>query len=464
MQPKVTCKSKACCCRLYSRADQYGRMSDFQAWEDRTLWPSLKSLCGIKESAKDGLRTPNIAVDICTGKAQPLKPSAALAKVTVERTLTKGHAPQKKHIEIQLPPGMNYRAGDYCAVLPSNLRELVHDVMANFGLLEDAILKISSNTQTFLPTAHPISAYKLFPFYLELSQPATERDIAMLMDVTVDASTQAELKALLKGHSKEAVASGQASLFTLLRRFPRIELPLATFINSLMIMRMRQYSISSSPLHGNSATLTYSVLREPLEGGKEERLGVASNYLASLKSGDVIQVEVRPSHRSFYLPSESEITPVIMIAAGAGIAPFRGFNQERAIQLKSGEKLAPAMLFFGCRHPGKDDLYREEIDQWEASGAVTTRRTYSQLPDKSGGYKHVDEAIYADREILHQMWQQDAKVYVCGSRRFGQSVKRTLLTIAKERATKDGQDAGDDAVGEWFEHIKGERYVTDVFD
>ncbi|KAJ3454801.1 hypothetical protein MRS44_013401 [Fusarium solani] len=56
-------------------------------------------------------------------------------------------------------------------------------------------------------------------------------------------------------------------------------------------------------------------------------------------------------------------TPIVCIAASTGIAPFRAFAQERAAMIAAGRKdLAPALLFFGCRNPEVDDLYRDELD------------------------------------------------------------------------------------------------------
>ena len=57
----------------------------------------------------------------------------------------------------------------------------------------------------------------------------------------------------------------------------------------------------------------------------------------------------------FILPSDTKV-PVIMIAAGTGIAPFRGFIQERAAQMVCGRDIGPMILYYGCRTE-EDFLY-----------------------------------------------------------------------------------------------------------
>ena len=55
---------------------------------------------------------------------------------------------------------------------------------------------------------------------------------------------------------------------------------------------------------------------------------------------------------------------VIFMAAGTGLAPFRGYLQEKQ-RLIEAEKEAPLVtLFFGCKHFTGDYIYKEEISQW----------------------------------------------------------------------------------------------------
>lgn len=91
---------------------------------------------------------------------------------------------------------------------------------------------------------------------------------------------------------------------------------------------------------------------------------------------------------------------MILIGAGSGIAPFRAFIQERALQKyvspqhlrlisrSSGRKIGKTMLFYGCRSPETDALYDEEMAEWQRQGVVTVRYAFSQSPEQSEGCKY----------------------------------------------------------------------------
>lgn len=209
------------------------------------------------------------------------------------------------------------------------------------------------------------------------------------------------------------------------------------------------------------------MLDRPSETGVGHHLGVATNYLASLDKGDKLHVAVRPSPAAFHPPLEPDRTPVIYIAAGSGLAPFRGFIQERASMLAGGRKLAPAMLFYGCREPGKDDLYADELAEWEKDGVLTIHRAYSRTP-KLGcgpdGSKYVQDALAAEREAIVKLWKQNAKMYICGSRAVGKGVKDQAVKLRMRRAADKGEPMSEEEASKWWEGLRNTRYATDVFD
>lgn len=173
---------------------------------------------------------------------------------------------------------------------------------------------------------------------------------------------------------------------------------------------------------------------------------------------------MRPSE-SFHLPADAEKTPIVCVAVGSGLAPFRGFLQERVAMIGAGRKIAPALLFFGCRAPGEDDLYADELTQWEALGAVQVRRAYSRASDESVGCKYVQDRLSHDRDDVYKLWDRGAKIYVCGGRDVGKAVEEACVQLISERqGTKRGGAMSEEAARAWFDKQRNERFVTDVFD
>lgn len=227
---------------------------------------------------------------------------------------------------------------------------------------------------------------------------------------------------------------------------------------------MLRSSISSSPLADpTKLTLTYSVLEQPALSGQGSHFGVATHFLSSLAPCEKLHVAVRQS-KAFHLPIDAENTPLIFIGTGSGLAPFRGFVQERAAMIAAGRKIAPALLFYGCRSPDMDDLYSEEFERWEKLGAVEMRKAYSRASDKSFGCKYVQHRMSHDKEDLYKLWDQGAKVLVCGSRDVGKAVEAVCVQLVQERRSGGGTEMTEEQAKEWWDKQRNGRYLTDVFD
>ena len=195
-------------------------------------------------------------------------------------------------------------------------------------------------------------------------------------------------------------------------------------------IRVRQYSISSSPLwNPQRVTLTISVVRAPALSGKDEEfMGVATTYLDGLRPGDKVQMAIRPSG-AFHLPLDPSV-PVVMIAAGSGVAPMRGFIQERALQKEAGRNVGKMTLFLGCRSPDEDFLYsKTDFEEWRKLGILEVLPAFSKDTEKSEGCKYVqkyvtpsmyirvvslmrefDSRIWKDREIISKRFDEGASV------------------------------------------------------
>ena len=254
------------------------------------------------------------------------------------------------------------------------------------------------------------------------------------------------------------------SVLEILERYNSISISIGSFIAMLPPMRIRQYSISSSPLWKfDTVTLTYAVLDDNSSSGRGRFKGVGSNFLASLEQDDKLQVSVKASSSALHLPSNIDNTPLIMLAAGTGIAPFRGFIQERAMQIEAGRKLPSALLFVGCRHPDQDELYKSDLAYWQEIGAVDVRQAYSRCEDKSGNCKYVQDRLWKDREDVVRIFDQGAKVYICGGHAVGAAINKVIMNIVLNRAEEQGKARDELKAKQWFDRVKSDRFSTEVF-
>lgn len=247
---------------------------------------------------------------------------------------------------------------------------------------------------TPLPVEKAVNLTDILGGYIELSQPTTTRDLRSLIDATTSDDTRKRLQDLIASYPEKVLAQ-RLSVLDILESHKDITLSLSKFVEMLPPMRVRQYSISSSPLwNPEHVTLTISVVDGPALCGREGHfLGVASNYLANLRSGDQVQMAVRPSAAAFAPPADPLI-PIVMFCAGSGLAPMRGFIQERAVQKKSGRDVGQCLLFFGCRSPNQDFLYSDsDLAEWVKLGVVEVRPAFSQSEKDSEGCKHVQESV-----------------------------------------------------------------------
>ncbi|KAI1108826.1 cytochrome P450 [Nemania sp. NC0429] len=375
----------------------------------------------------------------------------------------------KKHMEIELPEGVTYGPGDYLVVLPTNPPDLIRRAALRFGLNLDDIVTVKGTSKAFLTSGGRSTVVEILGARVELGTLASKRQIEAIAK-TADGSERSKLQELTS--SEEAFKSGvidkRMSVLDLLEDHPSAKLSFAAYLDMLRPLTPRQYSISSSPLATPPgqpvlASLTYDVHAAPARSGNGRAFqGVASTYLATRAVGSRIRCFVRRSNTGFHLPHDPK-TPVVMVAAGTGLAPMRGFIQQRAcIAENNPGALGPALLYFGCRDYERDFLYAEELRAWEELGAVQARPAFSRRgPPGTEVHKYTHERMWEERDEIRDLFRQGAKVFVCGSasklaRSTNETVKRIWRAAFPDKTEEEAQ--------QWLDGIREVRYVSDVFD
>jgi len=413
-------------------------------------------------------------------RIEPVAPSAvnaivALGAVSPMKLLVNSELQNKtganaserstRHIEVQLPPDITYRVGDHLSVVPRNDPALVDSVARRFGFLpaDQIRLQVAEGRRAQLPVGEAVSVGRLLSDFVELQQVATRKQIQIMSEHTRCPATKPKLLAYVGDDAasteqyRSDILAKRKSVFDLMEEHPACELPFHAFLEMLSLLAPRYYSISCSPsVDPSRCSVTVGVVEAAASSGRGIYKGVCSNYLAGRRAGETIHATVRETKAGFRLPDDPSV-PIIMIGPGTGLAPFRGFLQERAALKAKGAKLGPAMLFFGCRHPDQDYLYADELKAFAAGGITELHTAFSRA---EGPKTYVQNLVAAERERVWNLLEKGAIIYVCGDGgKMEPDVKAALVAIHRERT---GRDA--DTAQRWIDDLGAKnRYVLDVW-
>lgn len=371
-----------------------------------------------------------------------------------------------KSLTIELPETVTYATGNHLAVLAKNEPALVKRALARLGVEHDQVLRLDhpGAGRTHLPVGTPVTAGLLVTEFLELQDVATRSQIQTLAEHTACPWTRPQLEAYTtdteeaeQRYQKEVLGK-RVSVLGLLERFSAIDLPLAAFLAMMGPIRPRFYSISSSPLaNPRHVRLTVGLVEGPALSGDGQYRGLCSSYIARLEPGDVFYGYVRVPSPAFAPPADPA-TPLILIGPGTGIAPLRGFLEERAWQHDNATQVGPSQVFVGCRHPEHDYFYRQEMQAWEKAGIAQIHTAFSAVVDHPSRF--VQDAITAASDTVWQALEDGAYIYVCGDgRRMAPAVREELAALYRNHT-----GGGDEAAHKWLAQLETDgRYQQDVF-
>jgi len=443
----------------------------FQAWY-KSLWGTLAQALSLDTSmvAQPKQQQPLYEVEIIRHPhPYPFVNSFGAAPLTIVANKELGGqdgARSVRHIQIALPASMPYRTGDHLGIVASNGAALVKRVADHFQFDEQTIIRLhkTNGRKQATPLDEPISVYDGLANYIELQDVATRAHIRRMAEYINDGAARQRLE-FLAGDSEDSAAAYKAeilnkrkSVIDLLEEYPSCALPFNIYLELLTPLRPRYYSISSSPLVAlDECSVTVGVVKGPAKSGRGEFEGMCSSYLCHRKEGNIVYAFVQDTKSPFHLPEDSLI-PIIMIGPGTGLAPFRGFLQERAMQQKAGKQIGPALLFFGCRHPEKDFLYREELENFEKDGVTKMYTAFSRLEPRKKVY--VQDKIYEHKDEVWQLLQDGAIVYICGdTSQMAPDVQRTFARVYQEKTGKSEQEAN-----RWLDDLTVKnRYMVDIW-
>ncbi|SOB86242.1 cytochrome P450 / NADPH-cytochrome P450 reductase [Streptomyces sp. 1331.2] len=374
-----------------------------------------------------------------------------LTVTAVDSLTDPGYPRVKRLVRLALPEGTGYRTADHLTVLPANDPALVERAAGLFGADPETVLNIVAHRRTGLAVDRPLTVRELLTHHVELQDRPSTAQRAALADHNPCPPEQAALRALPEDDPR--------TLLDLIEDFPALRGALGwpVLLELLPPIRPRHYSISSSPTGGaGEVDLMVSVLAAPARSGRGTYRGTGSGHLARLAVGDTVLARVQPCREAFRIAHR---TPVVMIAAGTGLAPFRGAVADRRALLAEGAELAPALLYFGCDDPDADYLHRAELEAADRAGAVSMRPAFSERPQ--AGRRFVQDRLAAEAAEVWDLLAAGAEVYVCGDGgRMAPGVRAAFRELYRQRTP----GADEQRAQAWLQGlIEGGRYVEDVY-
>jgi cytochrome P450/NADPH-cytochrome P450 reductase len=438
--------------------------TQWETWTE-TLWAELGGALSLGESAT-AARTAPRALTLRLHNRQTANP-AVLTHQAQPAQVISNHAlydqglddgsRSVRHIEVRLPEEVTYQTGDHLGVIPRNRAEVVGRVMRHFALDPGLWVEIGSARET-----HPHLPSESIPLLgvlagnVDLQAVASRSDITLLVEHTGDEGQRGHLQRLAGDAYETDVVAPRRSLIDLLQDHPACHLPFEVFLGRAPALRPRYYSISSSPLAGaGTCTVTVGVRVFSGAGQDERAVGVCSGYLEGRDPDSAIFAFVRRPSIPFHPPACPR-QPMIMVAAGTGLAPFRGFLQERARQQDDGVAVAPSILLLGLRDPARDMLYGEELRGYEDRGLVNIVLAPSREPGTERTY--VQDAIVRESGRVHEALGEGARIYVCGdAHRMAPAVRAAFEEVVRRHKGAPHAEG-------WLDRMRSEdRYLEDIW-
>jgi len=324
------------------------------------------------------------------------------------------------HVELDLEgSGLHYHPGDSLGVWPTNNAELIQSIISTLGL--DGEQQISFKNET-----HSLNDW------LRHKREITNLSRAFLVELDKRAA-HAAIKTALSEDGREYLVEilNNYQLIDVLKQYPA-EWSAEDLVQALRPLTPRLYSIASSQKEvEDEVHLTVAKVEYQAHG--DHHLGAASAYLDALDEDSEVLVYIEENKR-FRLPEDSS-KDIIMVGPGTGIAPFRGFLQERTESEATGRN----WLFFGAQHFFSQFLYQVEWQQ-----AVKNK----QLDRISVAFSRDQaEKIYVQHRILEEgaeLWQwldNGAHFYICGAIDMEKDVIAAVQQVLIQHAGKTEEQA-----------------------
>jgi len=342
--------------------------------------------------------------------------------------LTPADAPKdtRHHVISLAGSGIAYNPGDSLGVWPRNPDRLVEAIVGRLGAGGDE--PVEAGTLGTLPFHDALArAYDLS----NVSRRLLEACLAQGADrfaPLLEKGGEERLKTYLRGWNDVH------DVLDVLADAPAAQFAPAEFVGLLRALQPRLYSIASSArAHPDEAHLLVVSLTYAARG--RTYLGTGSTFVNDRwPIGSTAPVYTQDAQKHFGMPSDPS-TPMIMIGPGTGLAPFRGFLQERDLTGSRGDN----WLFFGDQSRAWGFYYEAELTAWQRRGLLRLDLAFSRdQPHKI----YVQHRMREHARDLFDWLERGAEVFICGDKgRMAADVQNELQRIVESEGGRTTEQA-----------------------
>lgn len=414
------------------------------------------------------------------------------AKIFSARALTKPGAEKRTyHVDLDVTDypaesGMDFKVGGAIGVMAPNEPAMVDELMDLLGvprhlrdrpvLLKtgggrwptvwgaDAPRELVTTRRDLLTWCTDIqSYYPTKPLVRLLAEYATDEDEKKLLMYISSAEGQGVFCDLRTGP--------HCTMVQLLHAFPSSKPPLDQLLAHLEYLKARFYSLSNDPVESCEPRAGCARLIEiavTIHEDDDWRVGTrtghgsgfferqAKKFIEAQEKGEKIDLRIPMFKGLMSNPLAKEFIsdgPMLLIGAGVGVAPFRGFVQRR---LKNANCANKVWVLQGVRDSLLDELYSGEwgVHEDEVKKVVQSRQG-------SGKGKYVQDEVRAQADLVWFVINSlDGRVFVCGSSKgMGEGVESALVDVAVQK----GNLGREEAEKFWEIKRKDGQYVAETW-
>ena len=353
-----------------------------------------------------------------------------------QRIVGRGALREVRHVELAFPGlGNMYKAGDALGIVHRNPEPAIDAVLKATKLDAAATVTHDGKTHTLLE-------------WLRDERELTRIARPLLVQVAKHANV--DISELLGNTAAMARLTATCQVSDILGSYPA-DWTAEALVNVLRPVTGRVYSIASSPAAvGDEAHLTVAVVGSDTD--RKLLAGAASHFVVHTPVDSNVQVWIEKNDR-FRVPLDGS-RDIIMVGPGTGVAPFRGFVQEREAAGASGRN----WLFFGGRSLYHDFLYQLEWQQ--ALKRKALHRVDVAFSRDQAEKIYVQHRIKQAGKELFAWLSNGAYFYVCGdASAMAPDVNAALLDVVGEHGGMDADDAQ-----AWLADLTADgRYLRDVY-